>query len=578
MIERLHIENLGVIASADLELSPGLTVITGETGAGKTMVLSSLAMLLGAAGDPALIRTGAERAVVEGELSVAPGGAAAQRAAEAGASVEDGVLIITRVLPSTGRARAHLGGRTVPRAVLREIGAELVTVHGQADQGRLRSPARQRTVVDEAGGPQHAALLDTYRAAFYAARQADEDLATWQETAGAREAEAAVLRAELDRIEALSPERGEDEALRAEAIRRTNVEDLREAAAEAHALSAGEEETASVTGMLERARRSLDQAAVHDPVLGGWAERLGEASYLVSDVAAELGGYLADLDADPERLAQVHQRRAELSELARSHGSVDAALAWAQEASARLVDLEAPEDTAERLQAAVAQAQQQLQATATELSASREVIARRLETAVDAELHGLAMSGAHLEVRLTPREGPGPHGSEDVELLLSAHRGAPLRPLGQGASGGELSRVMLALEVALAQSTRLTGGPPSSKDVAWAEHPERPTFVFDEVDAGVGGRAALEVGRRLARLAENVQVVVVTHLAQVAAFAERHLVVAKHSGEHETVTEVHAVEEGERARELARMLSGHEESDTALRHAAELIEQARMRA
>ncbi|ROR74229.1 DNA repair protein RecN [Bogoriella caseilytica] len=577
MIERLHIENLGVIAAADLELSPGLTVITGETGAGKTMVLSSLAMLLGAAGEPALIRRGAERAVVEGELSVAAEGPAAARAAEAGASVEDGVLIITRVLPSTGRARAHLGGRTVPRAVLREIGAELVTVHGQADQGRLRSPARQRTVVDEAGGPEHAALLEAFRTAFRVARHAEEELATWQETVGAREAEAATLRAELDRIEALSPEPGEDDALRAEAMRRTNVEDLREAAAQAHALSTGEDEAATVTGLLGRARRSLDQAAVHDPALAGWAERLGEASYLVSDVAAELGSYLADLDADPERLAQVHQRRAALADLARSHGSVDAALAWAEEARPRLTDLEAPEDTAERLQAAAALAQQQLQSAAAELTASREAIAQRLEAAVDAELHGLAMGGAHLTVQLTPRETPGPHGGEDVELLLSAHPGAPPRPLGQGASGGELSRVMLALEVALAQSTRLSGGPASSSH-AGAGSEERATFVFDEVDAGVGGRAAVEVGRRLARLAETVQVVVVTHLAQVAAFAERHLVVAKHSDDHETVTEVRAVEEEDRVRELARMLSGHEESDTALRHAAELIEQARVRA
>ncbi|PFG38342.1 DNA repair protein RecN (Recombination protein N) [Georgenia soli] len=569
MIEQVRIENLGVIAAAELDLAPTFTVITGETGAGKTMVLTSLALLLGGKADPALVRRGAERAVVEGTFAVAPAGPAATRAEEAGAAVEDGELIVARTVPAAGRSRAHLGGRTVPHAVLGEIGEQLVTVHGQSEQLRLRAPAQQRAALDAFGGEDHAALLAAYRTAWATAVAAREELAAWEEAAGVREQEIAQLRAGLARIEELDPQPGEDHALREEAGRLGNVEELREAAGRAYqGLTGGDDVTGpgavDATTLIEDARRSLEQGADDDAALGGWAERLAEASYLVSDVATEIASYLSGLDADPQRLAWVNERRAVLAELTRVHGpDVDGALAWAERARERLAYLDGPEDTAEKLRSRVADAEEGLARAAAALTDSRRAVGERLATAVDEELAGLAMAGAHLSARLTPLEEPGPSGAEAVELLLAAHPGAPARPLGQGASGGELSRVMLAIEVALAA---VPGGEPESR-----------TFVFDEVDAGVGGKAAVEVGRRLARLAQGAQVVVVTHLAQVAAFADRHLVVSKHtpgSGDAITATDVTSVDGEDRLRELARMLSGQEESETALRHAAELLERA----
>ncbi|MHB1290229.1 DNA repair protein RecN, partial [Georgenia sp.] len=353
-----------------------------------------------------------------------------------------------------------------------------------------------------------------------------------------------------------------------------NVEELRAAAWHAHqALTGGADgpDEIDASTLVESARRSLDQAADDDAALGEWSQRLAEVAYLLSDVGTELAGYLADLDADPARLAAVHERRAALTELTRTHGpDVDAALAWAERARARLAYLDGPEDTGQVLRDRLARATEALTAAATALTASRRTVGDRLAAAVDAELAGLAMRGAHLSARLAPLPEPGPHGGEDVELLLAAHPGAPARPLGQGASGGELSRVMLAIEVALATDGASPDGPDGAPR----------TFVFDEVDAGVGGKAAIEVGHRLARLARGAQVIVVTHLAQVAAFADRHLVVRKDATDADgavTATDVTVVDGPDRVRELARMLSGQEDSSAALRHAAELLEQSSVR-
>ena len=570
MIEQVRIENLGVIAAAELDLAPGFTVITGETGAGKTMVLTSLELLLGGKADPALVRRGADRAVVEGAFTVPP--TAAARAEEAGAAVEDGELLVARTVPATGRSRAHLGGRTVPTSVLTEIGEQLVTVHGQSQQLRLRAPSQQRAALDAFGGPKHAALLATYRAAYERLVAVRAELAAWEEEAGARDHEIARLRAGLDQIDALEPLPGEDRALREEAQRLGHVEELRMAAGRAHEVLTGDmdaAESVDATTLVEDARRNLEHAAENDPALADWATRLAEAAYLLSDVATELSAYLANLDADPTRLAAVHERRAALGELTRAYGpDVDAALSWAEKARARLDYLDGPEDTAQVLRERLGRAEEDAARAAAALTASRRRVGDALARVVDDELAGLAMAGAHLSARLTSLERAGPHGAEAVELLLVAHPGAPARPLGQGASGGELSRVMLAIEVALATSG-------TGEEAAGMR-----TFVFDEVDAGVGGRAAVEVGRRLAQLARGAQVVVVTHLAQVAAFADRHLVVSKNTPGDEavvTATDVSSVEGADRLRKLDRMLSGQDDSETALRHAAELLERASVR-
>ncbi|MDU0347509.1 DNA repair protein RecN [Actinomyces sp. MRS3W] len=591
MIESLHIENLGVIEKADLLLSPGLTALTGETGAGKTMVLTSLGLLLGQRAETTMVRTGAQRALVEGAFILSPASRAAMRATEAGAELDDDLLLASRTVPAVGRSRAHLGGRAVPSTVLADVGSRLVSVHGQADQLRLRSASAQRAALDGLGGSTHAALCRRYAEAYRARNQAATALEQWQAGTEARAAEAEDLRRWLTQLEELSPEPGEDAALTVEAERLDHAEDLRRAATTARTALVGDEETSvdapDVAALIAAAQRSLDHIADVDPVLAALAERLHQFSIVGTDLAGELTDYLASLDADPARLAWVQDRRAELTRARREIGGpntqiddVDALLAWGENAAARLAELEGPHGTSETLSENLAAAEHELAAVAQTLSAARRGLAERLENEVNTELEGLQMKDARLVVDLQPCQ-PGPTGAETVSLLLIAHPGAPALPLGKGASGGELSRIMLALEVVLADN---------GADPALASAHHQRTFVFDEIDAGVGGRAAREIGRRLARLAQTHQVVVVTHLAQVAAWADTQLVVLKEpvtqaprdpdgpqeSGEEQQTvrTRVLAVAGQARVRELARMLSGHDDSDAALRHAAELIDEA----
>ena len=573
MIETISIENLGVIAQAELPLGPGLTALTGETGAGKTMVLTSLKLLLGSKADPAIVRAGTQRCVVEGAFALEEDAKCIQIAQEAGCEIEDDLLLASRVVPATGRSRAHLGGRAVPASVLGQVGSRLVSIHGQADQLRLRTAAAQRRALDAVGGSEHEQLCRQYSSCYRAWNQARQDLETWREQALAREGEIAGLRHALEQLEALDPKPGEDQALAEEASRLENLDLLRSGAAQAANAISGDElndDVANVIALVSVARRSLENAADHDSRLASLMPRLNEVAALTSDLAMELTDYLADLDADPDRLAWVHERREQLRRgcleiggLGQVFANVDELLAFGQQAAARLAQLDGPLDRETELAAEVERTGKELKTVAKHLSQARTKLAKLLSQQVSAELEGLMMRGAKLQVRLNPLEQPGPTGMEEVELLLRAHPGAAALPLEKGASGGELSRIMLALEVVLAQHTAT----------------KRHTFVFDEIDAGVGGRAAVEIGRRLAALARHHQVIVVTHLAQVAAWAQTQLVVVKQVGQasnEATTTAVETVEGPERVRELARMLSGQSDSQTALRHAEELLEQANM--
>ena len=573
MIETISIENLGVIAQAELPLGPGLTALTGETGAGKTMVLTSLKLLLGSKADPAIVRAGTQRCVVEGAFALEEDAKCIQIAQEAGCEIEDDLLLASRVVPATGRSRAHLGGRAVPASVLGQVGSRLVSIHGQADQLRLRTAAAQRRALDAVGGSEHEQLCRQYSSCYRAWNQARQDLETWREQALAREGEIAGLRHALEQLEALDPKPGEDQALAEEAGRLENLDLLRSGAAEAANAISGDElndDVANVIALVSVARRALENAADHDPRLAALMPRLNEVAALTSDLAMELTDYLSDLDADPDRLAWVHERREQLRRgcleiggLGQVFANVDELLAFGQQAAARLAQLDGPLDRETELAAEVERTGKELKTVAKRLSQARTKLAKLLSQQVSAELEGLMMRGAKLQVRLNPLEQPGPTGMEEVELLLRAHPGAAALPLEKGASGGELSRIMLALEVVLAQHTAT----------------KRHTFVFDEIDAGVGGRAAVEIGRRLAALARHHQVIVVTHLAQVAAWAQTQLVVVKQVGQasnEATTTAVETVSGPERVRELARMLSGQSDSQTALRHAEELLEQANM--
>ena len=562
MLEELRITGLGVIDDTTLRLTSGMNVITGETGAGKTMVVTGLGLLFGGRADAGRVRADPGRAVVEGRLRLAgPLGDAVQaRITEAGAEVDDdGSVLLSRTVTIEGRSRAHVGGRSMPVSMLTEVGEQVVAVHGQSDQLRLLRPAEQRGALDRFAGPEHEKLLETYREAYGRWRAVTDDLAARRRNARELTREADLLTLGLDEISRVDPQPGEDDDLRAEVQRLEHAEGLRIAAAEAaHALAGAiddTDETPDATQLLGAARRTLEAQASVDPALGDLAARLEEAATLVGDVSAELSAYLSLLDADPARLEVIYERRATLRGLTRKYADdIDGVIAWAENARTRLAAL----DTSDELLQELDRERVRLEATVAELAGrlteARADAAARFSDQVTVELTGLAMPHSRVEVAVLPRpDGPGPDGADEVELRLLAHPGAPSLPLQKGASGGELSRVMLAIEVVFAGA----GGPP--------------TLVFDEVDAGVGGQAAVEIGRRLARLARTHQVLVVTHLPQVAAFADRHLVVAKDTSGAITTSGVRIVEETERARELARMLAGLPDSDLGIAHAEELL-------
>ena len=586
MLEALRIRGLGVIDEADLELAPGLTVVTGETGAGKTMVVTALSLLLGARADPGAIRLGADRLQVEGRWRLPAGSAALERAADAGADVEDEELIAIRSVNAAGRSRAHLGGASVPVGVLASIGESLVDLHSQSDQIALLRPARQLDALDRFAcrhDPATGAALDAYRLAYQELRDADIELSALTAAALERAAERERLTFGLEEIEKVEPADGEDASLAAEATRLAHADDLQAAAATAVVALSGDEGALAldtdVLALLGQARKSVQAMAGHDSRLAELGQRLDELAMLAGDLAADLSSYVADTETDPTRLAAIDDRRAALAALTRRYGAdIDAVLEWGRRAAVRVGELDGNDDrlvvlTAERdgLRARVAG----LGAT---LHDGRVRSAAVFAELTGAELRELAMPHARVEFAVTTRPDPdgivmapdgvgvdqrepgpvafGSDGVDTVELLLAPHPGAPARPLARGASGGELSRVMLACHVVLGAGSNV------------------PTYVFDEVDAGVGGAAAVEVGRRLAQLAQHGQVVVVTHLAQVAAFADRHYVVSKNSDGTITSSGLRCVLDDERVAELARMLAGDEASAVSRAHARELLASA----
>jgi DNA repair protein RecN (Recombination protein N) len=626
MLEEVRISGLGVIDDAVLELSPGFNVVTGETGAGKTMVVSGLGLLFGGRADPSRVRPGAERASVEGRLRVDPDGEVARQVNNSGGDLDDdgATLVLLRSVSAEGRSRAYAGGRSVPVSLLTYLADDLVAVHGQADQQQLLKPGRQRAALDRFAGPKFARLLSDYQRVYQRHLKVRAELDELTSLARERAREAEDLRAGLTEIERLAPADGEDLELQAEADRLTNADTLHSAATTAHEAligdpSSGAFDASDALTLLGSARHALDGAAVHDQALGALATRLSEATYLISDVAAELASYADSIEADPGRLAVVQDRRAELTRLIRLYGAApvpqastgtsqpsttgenavpaprnapgsklaveatqesapeavpDAAmlpvqaddepplppvpdlasvLAWAKGAAARLAELDNDDDKIASLEAAEAELAAEVRDLGGQLTALRQDAATTFETAVTTELAALAMPHARLSAVVSPLREYGSYGADDVEIRLAAHTGAPPLPLHKGASGGELSRVMLGIEVVFA------GADPV------------PTFVFDEVDAGVGGKAAVEIGRRLARLARLAQVIVVTHLPQVAAFADTHLVVEKANDGSVVSSGVTRLDDEGRIRELSRMLAGLEDSEFGRAHATELL-------
>ncbi len=572
MLEELRITSLGVIEESVLEVSPGLTVITGETGAGKTMVVTALGLLLGVRADSGAVRSGARSARVEGVLDLGHvGGALRDIVDELGGEVEDGRLLIARQISAEGRSRAYAGGVAVPASRLAELVDPLVAVHGQSDQHRLLKPSAQREALDSFAGEDAARTRERYTDLYDRLRATEAELEEVVRSARERAREADLLRLGLEEIEAVSPVPGEDVTLAAEESRLGFADTLRTAAVQARELLSSEDGAPDALAAVASARKLLDGVREHDPEVAGLADRLAEVSYLLSDVAADVSSYAAGVDTDPARLAAVSERRAGLAALTRKYGeTVDEVLTWSEESSRRLLQLDDTEGHIAALEARRGELRAQLADVGARLSRLRSAAAERLGEVVTAELASLAMPHATLSVSVSQNEVAGSEGLQvedrslafaasgldEVEILLAANKGADPRPLSRGASGGELSRVMLAIEVALAATNPV------------------PTFVFDEVDAGVGGKAAVEVGRRLAMLARHAQVLVVTHLPQVAAFADQHHVVRKSSDGVVTTSGLVTLDDEERVRELSRMLAGLEDSETALAHAQELLETA----
>ncbi|OBH53195.1 DNA repair protein RecN [Mycobacterium mantenii] len=573
MLTEIRIESLGAISAAVGEFDRGLTVLTGETGTGKTMVVTGLHLLGGARADATRVRSGADRAVVEGRFTTTDLDEATvvkldeMLDASGAERDEDGSVIALRSVSRDGPSRAYLGGRSVPAKSLGDFTAGLLTLHGQNDQLRLMRPEEQCGALDRfaKAGP----ALERYcklRDAWLSARR---DLLDRRNRMRELALEADRLNFALNEIDAVDPQPGEDDALVAEILRLSELDTLREAAATARAaLSSDEPDGFSATDSLGKARAALE--STDDVKLVALAGQLGEVLTVVIDAAAELGGFLEELPVDASALESKLSRQAELRTLTRKYAAdIDGVLDWARESRQRLAQLDVSEEGLAALAARVDELARELAQAAVDLSNIRRKAAKRLAKEVTAELSGLAMADAQFGIDVTIDTAStaddaaalvlpsgelaraGADGVDQVEFGFAAHRGMDQLPLAKSASGGELSRVMLALEVVLAASATGT------------------TMVFDEVDAGVGGRAAVQIGRRLARLARTHQVIVVTHLPQVAAYADVHLVV--HGAGPKGTSVVRRVADDERVAELARMLAGLGESDSGRAHARELL-------
>ena len=558
MIHEISISDLGVIQSATLYLTPGFTAVTGETGAGKTMVVSALGLLLGDRADSGVVRHAAERAQVSGRWSVTDA-AVITRVEELGGVIEDGELVVTRSVSSEGRSKVVVGGAAAPVGALGNIGDHLVAIHGQSEQLRLRSQTAQRESLDRFAGDSVRVPLTEYQAVF--ARWSD---AIARRTAMTRDVsdrlrEADELRASVAAIEAVAPVAGEDAALKSKAERLANSEELRRASQEAHeALSADDAEFDAVS-LLENARRALERVTNHDPAIEKLLSHITEASIVVRDAAQSVSAYAAGLELDGGDLEQIHERTAAITALVRAYGpTLDDVLALWSSASDRLFDLDRSDDALEELIAGIAADELTLDRLATDITAARTAAAVRLSDAVTEELHALAMPTAEFVVRVGPNDRNDflAHGRDAVEMLMRPHPGGDPKPVTKTASGGELSRVMLAIEVVIAATDTV------------------PTLVFDEVDAGVGGASAIEIGRRLALLARTAQVIVVTHLPQVAAFATNHLRIVKDTSGAITESTITRLDGEARIEEMARLLSGTPDSDNARAHAAEMLNSA----
>ncbi|UZD61082.1 DNA repair protein RecN [Brevibacterium sp. JSBI002] len=557
MISELRISHLGVIAEAAVELDTGFTVVTGETGAGKTMFVSALSLLMGRKVGSGVVRKGAEKAEVEGIFTdVAE--PVRERIEEAGGSADD-EAIISRTVALKGRARATAGGRTVPISVLTDISSDLITLHGQSEQLRLKGAAQQRHLLDAAGGTALAEVADRYRAAFENWRETEARVSRIKDSTAARRERILWLRGCLETIDKVRPEPGEDETLAAQSAKLGAAAEITRAVGAAHDLLLGSEidDAGAAVDLVHQAISTIADVEGSDKELVTIREALGDAVLRLSDSAAELSNYLSGFDELGETsLEETEARRAELGTLAPYGQDVAEVLDFESRSAAELAELEAEDRDLDGLDAELTEARETMEAAASALTEIRRATADEFSAAVSEELTALSMPKATVAFEISERE-PTTHGADEVRLTFAAHESSIPDDIAKIASGGELSRVMLAIEVVRAASESI------------------PTYVFDEVDAGVGGKAAVEIGRRLAKLAQGAQVIVVTHLPQVAAWADTHVTIVKDDDAETVRSGVQELTDAERVVELSRMLAGMDDSASAKAHAAELLDNAR---
>jgi len=563
-LEEISIRSIGVIEHSTLEISPGLTVLTGETGAGKTMILTALNLILGGKSDSALVRKGSERLVASGSFSVPK--SLQDSFEENGLQVEDGQLILTRTVNADGKSKATSNAISVPLSALAAASENLVEVHAQAANLNMTKAAKQRDLLDRFGGKELHSALVNYQNELANYHELKSRISAMKKSIDSRDAQLIELREFAAVMGKLKLERGELQEISTEIGRLSSVEDLRLAAQNASTVIE-QEESGSLT-TLGITRKSLDSVRAKDPQIEELYQKVSEAFFLVDDAKGVLASYIANLEADPARLDYLNARKAEINALIKKYGGSQSAdeeliaLIEGYEGSKNAItDLEGGDERLKELENELVAIKKKLVAAAKSLTSIRTKNASKLSLEVTKEIQQLSMphTSFHCEVEsadynaLKESDFTG-LGCDEIAMLIQGHKDGPLVPLAKGASGGEMSRVMLALEVVLA-----------------ATHPVG-TYVFDEVDAGVGGKAAIEVGRRLHALSQHAQVIVVTHLPQVAAWADSHFVVTKNSDGSVTESNVRKVDKEDRIEEIARMLAGMESSTSAREHATELLE------
>lgn len=563
-LEEIAIRNLGAIEQSHLELGRGLNVLTGETGAGKTMILTALNLVLGGKSDSSLVRHGADRLMATAHFSLPKSEQSPFE--DVGAEVEDGSIIISRTVSADGKSKALCGGNAVPAGTLAELTSSLIEIHGQSANSQIVKTARQRELLDRFGGSEIAKSLASYQEDFQKYGALKERLSALKASASKRDGEIAELQEFVAAWSKLKASRGECAATADEINRLSSVEDLRIASSGALANLNGEESGALTS--LHSARRFLEAAKGKDSKLEEIADRIAESLYILDDASTDLASYATSLEADPDRLNVLQERKAELNSFLKrwaGAGEPDEELvllaAKAKSAKEAIADLQGGDERTAEIEAELATAKKNLLESAKKLSAARNKAAATLSTEVTNEIKALAMPHTQFFAEVATPDYSGTLkesdftvlGCDEVSMQIQGQIDGPKIALGKGASGGEMSRIMLALEVVIAKS-----------------HPVG-TYIFDEVDAGVGGKAAIEVGKRLHALSQNAQVIVVTHLPQVAAWADTHFLVSKSSDGTIVASGVTRLSDSARVEEIARMLAGLEGSSSAREHAAELL-------